>query len=363
MPPARTGVADYAAALLAALRKIGTVELAPARADVRLYHVANNVIHRDIYARALAEPGVVTLHDAMLQHLFLGTLGEQAYVAEFVYNYGEWSRHLAVDLWHGRSGSGLRPEYYRYPMLKRLAERSLAIVVHNPAAARLVHAHAPAARVIEIPFLFTPPELPSPAEAIRIRQQLCSAPFLFGLFGYLRESKRVAPALRAFRAVRAERPDTAFLLAGEFLSRDLAGAIDPLLRQPGVIRTGYLPERDFWRVACATDACVNLRHPSAGETSAISIAFMGIGKPVLVTSGGETGAFPPDACLRVDSGPAEEEMLARYMLSLRHLSGFGAGIGRRAADHIARYHSVEQVAGLYWNLLCAYCRPAVSSVA
>ena len=99
-------------------------------------------------------------------------------------------------------------------------------------------------------------------------------------------------ALRAFQKVRAERPNTAFLLAGEFVSPDLARAVDPWLRQPGVIRAGHLPEREFRRAAAATDACVNLRYPSAGETSGIAIRFMGIGKPVIVSSGEETARYP-----------------------------------------------------------------------
>ena len=128
----------------------------------------------------------------------------------------------------------------------------------------------------------------------------------------------------------------------------------PWLRRPGVIRIGHQPERDFWRVASATDACINLRYPTAGETSGIAIRFMGIGKPVIVSNGEETSGYPGDACLRVDSGPAEEEMLTQYMLSLRHLTGLGTEIGRRAAEHIRRWHSVERVAELYWETLCAY---------
>ena len=239
-------------------------------------------------------------------------------------------------------------------MLKRLAERSLAVIVHNPAAARIVREHAPNVSVIEIPHLYACPPLPSPSESLRLRRQICSAAFLFGIFGYLRESKRVTTALRAFQKVRAERPNTAILLAGEFISRDLARAVEPLLRQPGVVRLGHLPEREFWRTACATDTCINLRNPTAGETSGIAIRFMGIGKPVIVSAGEETACYPVDACLRVDSGPAEEEMLAQYMLSLRHLPGFGEDIGRRAADHIRRWHGVEGVARIYWDILCAH---------
>jgi glycosyltransferase involved in cell wall biosynthesis len=350
LPPAHTGVADYSAALLRALQGLGDVEMGADRADVQLYHVANNMMHWEIYRRALERPGVVVLHDALLQHLFMGALDEAAYVEEFTFNYGAWSRDLATDLWRSRASSGLRPAYYRYPMLKRLAERSLAVIVHNPAAARIVRDHAPGTPVFEIPHLYEAFPLPDPAEALRLRP----APFVFAIFGYLRESKRVLPALRAFRRVRAVRPGSALLLAGEFVSTDLARAVDPFLRAPGVYRMGHMTDAEFWRAAAAADVCINLRYPTAGETSGITIRLMGVAKPVIVSNGEETSRYPAAACLRVDAGPAEEEMLAAYMLSLRHQPGLGMEIGRRGAEHIRRWHSVERVAGLYWETLCAF---------
>ena len=53
LPPARTGVADYAAALLAALRRHGSVELHARHSDIALYHLGNNQLHREIYRRCL----------------------------------------------------------------------------------------------------------------------------------------------------------------------------------------------------------------------------------------------------------------------------------------------------------------------
>ena len=112
LPPARTGVSDYSAALLAELRRRGRVEVGPAHCDVALYHLGNNALHAGIYRRALEKPGVVVLHDAVLHHFLLGQLEEAAYVEEFVYNYGEWQRGMAHELWRVRASSASDPRYF-----------------------------------------------------------------------------------------------------------------------------------------------------------------------------------------------------------------------------------------------------------
>ena len=295
LPPARSGVADYSAQLLRALAPLGSVRVNAPGADVSLYHLGNNPLHREIYGHALTTPGVAVLHDAVLHHFFLGAGGEREYVSEFVYNYGRWSEDLARELWRRRSRSAADPEYFRYPMIKRIVERSRAVIVHNPRAAELVHEHVPGAAVYEIPHLFAlPADLPAQSEVIRWRAEHGVAPhtFLIGVFGHLRESKRLPAVLRAIQRARRS-ADMMLLVAGDFVSTDLARSAEPLLHDdPGILRAGYLDERDFWLCASAVDACVNLRYPPAGETSGIAIRLMGLGKPVLVTAGEETVALP-----------------------------------------------------------------------
>jgi hypothetical protein len=99
------------------------------------------------------------------------------------------------------------------------------------------------------------------------------------------------------------------------------------------------------------DACVNLRYPAAGETSGISIRLMSLGKPVLVTASEEVSRFPAAACLRVDAGITEEEMLADYMVWLAKFPDDARSIGQRAAEHIREFHGAGRVAGLYWQAL------------
>jgi len=356
LPPARTGVADYAAALLTALRRHGSVESHARHADVALYHVGNNRLHREIYRRALAQPGVVVLHDAVLHHFLLGELDRAAYIEEFVYNYGEWQRALGEELWRARASSGFDWRYFDCPMLKRIAERSRAVVVHNPAAARMVREHAPGAAVIEIPHLFAPPELPPGSEVIRMRQSwgVPAHEFLFGVFGYLRESKRLFTVLRAFDRLRQTRPDARLLVAGPFVSSDLARAVAPVLREQGIVRLPWLAGRDFWRAALAVDACINLRYPAAGETSGIAIRLMGVSKPVMLTAGEENSRYPHTACLRIDPGPPEEDALWHHMLLLTSMRECAVSIGQRASAHISERHQAVQIAAQYWDTLCAY---------
>jgi hypothetical protein len=350
MPPARSGVADYAQALLDALRQSGEVTLGRA-ADVNLYHIGNNQLHKDVYRRAIEEPGVVVLHDAVLHHFYLGALSLRQYVAEFVYNYGEWMRARATELWAGRARSAADVEYFSYPMLRRIAERSRVIIVHNPAAADMVRRHYPAARVIEIPHLFAGPPTSDPDGVERARTRLGAThrDCIFTVCGHLRESKRLHSVVRAFQKANAQ--NGILLLAGATVSSDLERALKAYSADPRIVRAGYLEEREFWNIARATDVCINLRYPSAGETSGIAVRFMGIGKPVLMSEGAEVSRIPQTACVRVETGVREQAMLAEYMRWLGEFARDRDEIGIRAAAHVTAHHGVRMVAGQFWEVL------------
>jgi hypothetical protein len=353
LPPARTGVADYSAALVRALSLYVEVKTNPdTPLGVPLYHVGNNRMHEPIYRRALDDPGYVVLHDAVLQHFFLGILEEQTYVEEFTYNYGDWYRALARRLWRERARSAQDERYFSYPMLRRVVERSHGVIVHNPAAAGVVRAHSPNAHVVEIPHLWEPPPLVEGWEVERLRHSLGVPPggLLFGVFGHLRESKRLMAVLHAFHWVQRHHA-ARLLLAGDFVSRDLARAVEAMDPQAGVVRVPYLSERDFWLHAAAVDACINLRFPAAGETSGITIRLMGLGKAVLLSTGEESAQYPQAACLRVDTGVAEQEMLEAYLAWLCQTPGAAAAIGSCAAQHVRTHHDAGEVARRYVGAL------------
>lgn len=353
-PGSRSGAADYAETLKHALERCGPVATDAANADVHLYHLGNNRLHTEMYARALATPGVIVLHDAVLHHFMLGTLSHDEYIAEWVYNYGEWRRDLGEELWSERTRSASDPRYFQYPMLRRILERTRGVIVHNPGAAAIAHQHG-ARNVTVIPHfceMTGAPEIPVTA---RFRQRIgvSQRDALFGVFGYLREPKRVVQCIQAFKRLYAIRSDTALLIAGQSVSPGLDRLLAIEAEHAGIRRLGHLSETDFAIAAAAVDCCLNLRYPGAGETSGIAIRLMGLGKPVMVTDNAENSAFPEAAVLRVTAGVAESAELFQHILLVAEFPRIAREIGNEARAHIREHHALQPIARRYWEFLCA----------
>ena len=349
-------MADYADTLVKALRHSArpgiTIQDNASTADCHISHLGNNRLHADIYTRAIGKPGIVVIHDAVLHHFLLGALSEAEYVEEFVYNYGEWNRHVGEDLWRDRAACSVDPRYFQYPMLRRAVEQAKAVIVHNPGAATIATAHG-ARNVRIIPHFFEQSHPPDAFETTRFREALGVKPgtTLFGIFGYLRETKRLLPCMRAFRRLHEVRPETALLIAGEAVSGDLNRLLSSEPPHPAIHRMGYLSDSQLGIASAAVDCGVNLRFPAAGETSGIAIHLMGIAKPVILTEGPETADIPDAACLRVPAGHEEGEVLFRQMAFVTEFPALGRRIGEAAAAHIERHHSLANAVEGYLQVI------------
>lgn len=366
LPPTHSGVADYAARLgrelTAAYEVIECDPPDPARiaaCDVALYHMGNSGTHGLIYEASLTHPGVVVLHDTMLHHFALGWFPEAAYIEEFVYNYGEWFRSRAEELWRDRRISAGDQRYFRYPMLRRLIESSRAVIVHNPAAARMARQSIPVGKTVppihEVPHFVDKPSSFSNDERNAVREDLGVTPdeVLISCLGYLRPAKRVRAVLDACASLDGP---YRLLIGGEFSTPEYEAALAPRFESDRIIRRPYLDDTAFERVLGATDIGVNLRFPSAGETSGLVMRMMSLGKPVLVTGNDATGndenaAFPDDAVIRVDPGEAETDMLRSYLRWLIEEPAVRARIGQNAAAHVNSVHSLWSVAARYGEIL------------
>lgn len=357
LPPDRSGVADFTARLVRELSAHFDVEARREgdsgwleRADRRLYQIGNNPLHAGAYDAALLVPGVVELHDAVLQHFYLGRLGREAYVAEHVYNGGEPARSEAERLWKRRGQASTDEAFFRRPLLKRIAGAAERVIVHNPGAAAAVREAAPGADIIEIPHFADPREAATGELRAAARAELgvADGDLLISCFGFQRPSKRLRSVLRA--AERLQAPHRV-LIAGEFVSADYEQSLAQWLSSDRVVRRPYVSEAELERLAAATDVCANLRWPAAGESSGIAMRLMAWGVPTLVTTGLETSAYSDSAVVRIDPGEIEEDMLAETLELLAERPELRRAVGEAGRGHLRREHSMDRVLRLYLEAL------------
>jgi glycosyltransferase involved in cell wall biosynthesis len=322
MPPARTGVAHYASMLVPALRQRVSDELkvrlevfsSPAElgdpetrrlGDSYVYQLGNNPHHEWIYAEAVKRPGVIVLHDLVLHHLIVEmTLARgdaEAYVASLEASHGPagaaWARGRAAGL-HSEMGNFLLPASIE------IAQRSHGVIVHNRYAADRLRSFGVTTPISVVPH-------PYIAETRTFARTMFAADKrVIGFFGFLTSAKRAEVVLEAFRRAREQDRRLELLIVGE-----PAPNMDVTrIHGDGITLTGYVADDDFPRYYAEADRFVNLRYPTAGETSGTLIRALDAGKPVAVSDYAQFAELPDDVVFKVPLGEGEVDRLVSFFL-------------------------------------------------
>ncbi len=310
MPPARSGVAGRSAELVPALRARGievdvyeqgcSHDFPPRHIqhpyDLTVFQFGNSSHHDFIWPYAVRYPGLVVLHDTRLHHARAAALLRERraddYRAEFAWNHPALSPDLA-ELAVAGMDSAL---YYDWPMLRALVERSRAVALHGDgAAADLREALArtsPTTALDDRLFVIRLGEGEAWSDERRLaaRQRLRAQygvdddEVVFGVFGGLAPEKRLPQIFAALQAL-PRAPRARLLLAGAAAAHfDLAAEIAARGLEGVTIVTGYLAsDEDVTAHLAACDISLNLRWPTAGETSGPWLRALAAGLPTIVT--------------------------------------------------------------------------------
>ena len=376
LPPARSGIADYSAELLPALAgradvalfapppwqgsplpgvPVQPLEALPAQAanfDRIVYQLGNNPYHAGIYDLALRIPGVVVLHDYLL-HLLVARCTVAAGDLE------GYAWHLAYERGPAGVATALRrhwgvfseAEQFLDPLNRALLDRSRGVIVHNRWSAEQVRRSDPGLPVGQVPHHLAPISEHGREQA---RQQIGLAPdeVMLASFGFIARYKRVDSLLEAYMALRRERPEVRCFLVGEpDPALDLPGGLDRLGLRDRVVVTGYVALEQFYRYIAACDVAVNLRYPTAGETSGALLRLLGCGKAVILSNVQPFAEWPDDVCLKVDLGPAEVPMLLHYLRRLVQDAALRRQLGENARRYVGTHHTLERSAAEYLSFL------------
>ncbi len=357
LPPGKSGIADYSAELLPALAEHCEIELivdeglrvapelaarfpvpeerallggllARGQVDAVVYQLGNNSdYHAGIYRSLFAHPGILVLHEYVIHHLVReltlsarDPAGPAAYVAEMRYAYGRSGEAMARRC--VATGVPLNP--WSYPLFERAVDASRGVIVHNRCTRDRVLASRPLTRMAIVPHHLSLEGLPEiPVAEARAALGLAPGDFAVATFGFLTPAKRPGVLLRAFAQLRREVPGARLLIVGEVSPHfDFEGIFTPELRA-GVTVTGRLGLDRFLLYMQACDVAVNLRHPTAGETSGTVVRLLGLGKPLIVNETGSFAEIPDDAAAKVPLDDSEGGGPSRLPA--------GSGGGRAAA--------------------------------
>ncbi|NJL33871.1 MAG: glycosyltransferase family 4 protein, partial [Chloroflexaceae bacterium] len=126
---------------------------------------------------------------------------------------------------------------------------------------------------------------------------------------------------------------------------------------------GYVPRADFEAYVAAADVCVNLRHPTAGETSASLLRLLGAGRPTLVSRTGAFAELPPHVAIQIDTDAHEGDLMLAVLRLLAEQPALAAAIGDHARAYVAEQHSLDGAALGYVRFLARlYGWPAVQRI-
>ena len=374
LPPVRSGIADYSVDLLEELaplcdlrvvrlpgqevasevqRRYEVVEPEALGAARRLpfYQLGNNVYHEGARRFALEAPGVATVHDLRLHHLVVeATLASgdlDAYVAALGGEHGWEGAAAAIPTRWGAHG---RARLFEMPAHGSLLLRQRGLMVHSDWGRRFLEeeladrasGHA-LPEIRRVPMPMPAPVPPDRQEAAAWRRRLGVPPgaVLLGSFGFQTPIKRTDGLLRALAEPGME--EVVAVVAGEAAPQlDLATLIRDLGVQDRVVVTGFLDEASFPVAITACDLCLNLRYPSAGETSASLLRILALGRPAVVSDYAQFSELPDDVVVKAPLGDDPEEEARALAGLLRRLLASPDRLrkmGEAARSFIERGHS------------------------
>ncbi|HTR34610.1 MAG TPA: glycosyltransferase [Bryobacteraceae bacterium] len=358
LPPARSGIADYSAALLEELRKQVDVEVfasqpegfRPADFDVTLYQIGNNVHHDFCYQTALRHPGVVVMHEANLHHL----------IADITIKRNDWDAYIRAVEEEGRPEAleyarrvralEVGPDYEGVPMLRRLLASSKAAIVHSGCVEAELREAGFTGPVARIPHGAWIPDASRMEH--RDRLGLDETTPLVGIFGFLKPYKRIAESLRAFRRLLRVHPQARMVLVGEpHPELQLDSLIRSLDLGAQVRVLGFRPIEEFVGYLAACDVVLNLRYPTVGENSGTLMRALGLGKAVIVSEVGSFSELPDSICLKTPVDASEEDHLFEYLNLLVSRPDLRRQLGASAREWVETECTWPKVAERYAEFL------------
>jgi glycosyltransferase involved in cell wall biosynthesis len=393
LPPERSGVANYSAELLPALRKYFNVELVTDQSVINLpsslcdlpvhsaawfdanghrfdriiYHVGNSPFHSHMLDLLDRHPGVVMLHDfflsSMLAYRELSGETPDIWTQSLYYSHGY---HALLQRF---SADGPEHAKNTYPCNLDVLQSAQGVIVHSSHSQRLAcqwYGAQAADNWHLIPLLRHPP-VASDRIAARKALGIGDDVFVVCSFGFIDPTKLSHRLLDAWLSSRlCAEPNCELILVGENHGGEYGLRLSERIRASGYggrIRiTGWADMAVYELYLQAADSAVQMRNMSRGETSSAVLDCLNYGLPTIVNAHGSMADLPDEATWKLPDTFSDPELVNALEILWSDKQRRSA-ISQQALQFMRSYHTPEYCAGLYAVSIEKFYQASVTDVA
>ena len=313
--------------------------------DLVVYNVGNSArYHRHILPAAARAPGIVILHDRVLDHLLAELSGERRswdlYLDSTESQYGVQRREeAAAGLARGDPPWDDDEQLARFPLFATAVAGALGVVVHSRSHARVVReVYGGPLRTLFLPaYRAELPPSPAPPRG--------KPPVVLLTIGMVNRNKRIHDVIEALGRDAQLARQVRYVVAGPALDLHYRHELDRLITRYGLEErvdiVGQVSEPDRERLLREADALVTLRYPSTEGGSASLMEGIEKAKPVIVYEAGVFAEAPDDAVVKVP--PCDTRALADAMVRIVTDPERRTIVGAAARSYAER-HTIEAYA-------------------
>lgn len=383
-PPLKTGVADYAKALVDLLKddyqlvlvveslsttySLGEFPGQVIDADEFLnrfelhkrvlYHIGNSQFHDYILNLLAKVPGVVVLHDFYIGESLLA-------VANFINKSDLFltkllDGHGSAAIWSAAS-DGLLGLSKKFPCSLQVLNQATKCIVHSEHAAKLAvywYGEDALAKIAVIPHLKKLGRSLDNQKSAKLYRNLGIEPddFIFSTYGFGGPLKGHQQIIQAWMGSEfSKNSRNKLMIIGDYPDPHYLERIKSLIRISGgaqnIIFTGYSSPEDYEDYLRVTDVAIQLRLESRGESSGTLLDCLAFGIPTIVNAIGSFNEVPDSVVWKLEGGEYLPAQLMAAMETLYRHPDVMAGYKEQAKSYVQRCHSLVPVRGAYKQII------------
>ncbi|ACD83359.1 glycosyltransferase [Candidatus Methylacidiphilum infernorum] len=389
LPPKKSGIADFSSNVIPYLKKVSELSLfvedyCPQYSftkgclvipyverdkidwkvmekledyDLVFFNMSNDFrFHSYAYELLLRFPGIVILHDYVLQFFYAGYYliikrNFSGYVEKFKELY---SLDLvnAQSLKEGPSAvlNFLKKVYedqsiLQYPMNEEIISKSSCVITHSFFALEKIKKYnlSKPAFKLNLPFTLSEENIASLSQKnVLLSPHRGKEKLVAATFGYVLPNKAYESIFKVLQNSSFLQQNMEYwIIGGTFFWYNIHSLIKKYQLKNIVKVFDYQQPAQVIELLSQADICIALRAPTMGETSSSLLNMMLMAKPVVVLNSGWYKELPDDCVLKIDPCCVEkqlEEILLEAFEERQKLRE----IGIRAKEYILTYHTPYQ---------------------